>query len=497
MSLRKLFLHNFLFLVNLFGKIKRLEEVSKLLDPTEEQMKSWNSSVLEYASDFLRDIDKDKAFYYSEEKGKGIYNFDITEEATELPELLQATKDHIDSAGINPASGGHMGYIPGGGLYPSALGDYMAAVSNRYAGIFFSAPGAVRLENMLLRWMSRLIGFPEDSAGNLTSGGSISNLIAIVTAREAQQLKARDFEKAVIYLSEQAHHSLQKAIRIAGLSEAMLRYVPLDEGLRISVPELEKMIREDKESGLIPFFINASIGTTNTGAVDPVDPIADIAKKYGLWFHIDAAYGGFFKLVPMLKEKFKGAEKADSITLDPHKSLFLPFGTGAVLVKDKWSLLKVHHYLADYMQDTHSANEEISPADISPELTKHFRGMRLWLPLKVFGLKPFRAALEEKLHLAAYFHQQIQKVEGFETGPEPELSISMFRYVPGSGNANSFNKKLLEAIQKDGRIFLSSTTINGIFWIRVAILLYRTHLQQIQLLLEIIRENTDMLLKEA
>lgn len=474
-------------------KIRDLERISGKLTPDERTRKDWNSKILNYTNDFLKDLDEKKGYYGSEKKAMGIYDYDVSEEAVSLEELLNSFVTNIEEAGINAASGGHMGYIPGGGLYPSALGDYLAAVTNRYAGVFFASPGAVRLENMLLRWMCRLVGFPEDSAVNLTSGGSISNLMAIVTAREAAGLKARDYEKAVIYLSEQAHHSIQKAIRISGLSEAQLRYIPLDDRLRISENELQKAIRQDRKNGLIPFFINASLGTTNTGAIDPLEEIGEIAKTEKLWFHIDAAYGGFFKLVPDLEEKFRGTEMADSITLDPHKSLFLPFGTGAILIKDKKSVLKVHHYLADYMQDTHSLNEETSPADISPELTKHFRGLRLWLPLKLFGLKPFRAALEEKVYLAKFFQEEIQKLDGFETGPEPELSIAMFRYLPENGNANEFNEKLLEEIRKDGRIFLSSTTIDGKFWIRVAILVYRTHLKHIELLLEIIEEKVSLL----
>lgn len=474
-------------------KIKELEKIAASLTPDDKTRNKWNQKMLEYSNNFLKELDKKKGYYGSEKKGLEIYKFDVSEEPVPLNDLLNAFVSNIEEAGINAASGGHMGYIPGGGLYPSAMGDYLAAVTNRYAGVFFASPGAVRLENMLLRWMCRLIGFPEDAAVNLTSGGSISNLIAIVTAREAAGLKAKDFEKAVIYLSEQAHHSIQKAIRIAGLSEALLRYIPLDENLRISPEALKKAIRKDKEQGLIPFFINASLGTTNTGAIDPLKDISKIARQEQLWFHIDAAYGGFFKLVPQLEDKFKGVEMADSITLDPHKSLFLPFGTGAILIKDKKSVLNVHHYLADYMQDTHSANDETSPADISPELTKHFRGLRLWFPLKLFGLKPFRAALEEKVYLAKYFHRKIQKIEGFETGPEPELSIAIFRYKLENMEANSYNQRLLDEIRKDGRIFLSSTTIDGIFWIRVAILVYRTHLKEIELLLEIIKEKTKLL----
>ena len=197
----------------------------------------------------------------------------------------------------------------------------------------------------------------------------------------------------------------------------------------------------------------------------------------------------FFRLVPDLKTKFAGIEAADSITLDPHKTLFLPFGSGAILVKDKNLLLQAFHYFADYMQDTLGADEETSPADVSPELTKHARGMRLWLPLKLFGLKPFRAALEEKLYLARYFYETIKEIPGFEVGPEPELSVAMFRYLPKAGDANAFNKKLIQAIQQDGRIFLSSTTIDGIFWIRVAVVVFRTHLAQVDLLLEIIQEK--------
>lgn len=470
-------------------KIKALEDVSRQLDPNQQKRSNWNQQVQHYADNFIEGLDKANAYTIREDNGSGIYEQDITEDPTDLETLLKHTSQDIDAVGINPAASGHMGYIPGGGLYPSALGDYIAAVHNRYAGVFYAAPGAVRLEDMLVRWMCRLMDYPEHAIGHLTSGGSIANLVAIVTARESKHIKAEDISKAVIYLSEQAHHSIQKALRIAGLSEAQLRYIKLDEGLRLSLDDLEKTIKADKANGLTPFFINASLGTTNTGAIDPIDEIADIAKRHNTWFHVDAAYGGFFKLVDTLKTKFKGVNKADSITLDPHKTLFLPFGTGAVLLKDKTQVLKVFYYLADYMQDTADATEVMSPADISPELTKHFRGMRLWLPLKLFGLKPFRAALEEKLLLAQYFHKEIQKIAGFEVGPEPELSVAMFRYSTQKGDANEFNAKLIKAIQNDGRIFLSSTTINGVFWIRVAVVIFRTHLKQIDLLLEIIKEK--------
>ncbi|MCK0160015.1 pyridoxal phosphate-dependent decarboxylase family protein [Allomuricauda sp. F6463D] len=480
----------------MINKIKELEKLSRLLDPKESTREKWNSEVLEYSNTFINNLDTSKAFMQSKENGKAIYNLDIEEQAIELTSLLDSTTKNIDGVGINPASGGHMGYIPGGGLYPSALGDYIAAISNRYAGVFYAAPGAVRLENMIIKWMCRLMGYPDTAFGNLTSGGSIANLMALVTAREVRNLKARDFEKAVIYLTKQAHHSILKAIRISGLSEAQLRYIPLDDNLKLSAEHLEKAIVEDKENGLIPFYINASFGTTNTGTIDPLETIAEIAKEHKIWFHVDGAYGGFFKLVKELDSKFKGITEADSITLDPHKTLFLPYGTGAVLIKDKENLLKAYHCLADYMQDIIGKEDEISPADISAEQTKHFRGMRMWLPLKLFGLKPFRAALEEKLNLTKYFYDEIQKTPGFEVGPEPELSVAIFRYVPKDGDANEFNSALIEAIQNDGRIFLSSTNINNVFWIRIAVVQFRTHLEQVDLLLDIIKKYIDDTLTE-
>lgn len=474
-------------------EIKALEKISRLLEPSSNKKKEWNDLVLTYADQFLSQLETSPALYNTEELGAGILDFDIDENPTEVTELLGAFKSHVEEGGINGASPGHMGYIPGGGLYPSALGDYLAAVTNKYVGIFYPAPGAVRIENMLIRWMNRLMGFPATAVGNLTSGGSISNLIAVVTAREAMDVKAKDFHRLVIYLSDQTHHSLQKALRIAGLGEAQLRYLPLDKDFNIKSSDLDLAIEKDKKNGLLPFFVNASMGTTNTGTIDPINEMADIAASHNVWFHVDAAYGGFFKLVPEMKGQFSGIEKADSITLDPHKSLFLPFGTGAVLIKDVKALYKAHQYTADYLQDLTAPQEEINPADVSPELTKHFRALRMWLPLKLFGLAPFRASLKEKVLLAQYFHEEVQKIEGIGVGPEPDLSVAIFRYVPQNGDANSFNNLLIKAIQKDGRIFLSSTTIDGVFWIRVAVLIFRTHLSHMDLLLKIVKEKVQEL----
>ena len=472
-------------------KILELEEIARQLEPDAAESHELTQKVIKQSLDYLGSLPETNAYFQNPEPAE---QDKLSEEPTQLDEILQFLKSNVILDGINAASPGHMGYVPGGGLYPSALGDFIAAVSNKYAGIFFPAPGAARMENMLIRWMNQLMGFPKTATGNLTSGGSISNLIAVVTAREAKNIKAKDFDKLVVYLSDQAHHSLQKALRIAGLGEAQMRYLPINENFELDISDLDRLIQEDQSNGLIPFIINASLGTTNTGTIDPIHSMSETASKYGVWFHVDAAYGGFFRLLPDIAKRTKGIEKADSITLDPHKSLFLPFGSGAVLIKDLKSLYKAHRYTADYLQDLVDSEQEVNAADVSPELTKHFRGLRMWLPLKLFGIKSFRAALEEKMLLAQYFRNILSEKNGFEVGPSPDLSITIFRYTPQNGDANSFNEKLIKAIQDDGRIFLSSTTIHGKFWIRVAIVVFRTHKAKIDLLIKIIEEKVEELL---
>ena len=478
----------------MLDQIKKLEPESRKLEPTPEQRNAWNVGVQQYANDFLNDIYDRKAYQTSEDYGKALLDLPITDDPKSLEHLLPLLKENVDNIGLNPAAGGHFGYVPGGGVFPSALGDYLAAVSNRYAGIFFGSPGAVRLENQLIRWMCQMVGYPEGSLGNLASGGSIANLIAITTARDFKHIKSKDVENAVIYMTPQVHHCVNKALRIAGLREAQIHYVPMDAHFRMDAEVLRSMVQSDLQNNLKPFLVVASAGTTDTGAMDPLDKIANVAQEFDLWFHVDAAYGGFFMLVDKFKPRFKGIERSDSVAIDPHKGLFLPYGIGAILVKNVEAAFNAHNYVANYMQDALKLAEELSPADLSPELTKHFRGLRMWMPLHLLGLAPFKAALAEKVWLCRYFYEKIQEL-GFEVGPYPDLSIMIYRYKPEQGDVNMFNEKLVEYVQQDGRVFLSSTKIEGEFWIRLAVLCFRSHLREVDLCLEILAEGVQHLKK--
>jgi aromatic-L-amino-acid decarboxylase len=294
-------------------------------------------------------------------------------------------------------------------------------------------------------------------------------------------------------MTEQIHHSVEKALRVAGLRACVKRFIAVDEGYRMNADALEAAVRADRQAGLTPWLIIASAGTTNTGAIDPLPVLAQLAQAHNLWLHVDGAYGAFFALCEEGERKLAGMEQSDSIIIDPHKTLFLPYGTGAVLVKDTQKLIHSFQAHADYMQDTLQALDEISPTDVSPELTKHFRGLRLWLPLKLLGVAPFRAALAEKLLLTQYFHHKIQEVEGFNVGPYPDLAVSTFWYVPQRGDANAFNERLAHEIQRDGRIFISTTKLGRQFVLRIAVGVHRTHLDDIEQTLAILSEKAKQL----
>jgi aromatic-L-amino-acid decarboxylase len=473
---------------NILDRIQLLESSARLLEPLPSDRQALQDQILSYTNEFLDNLPDAKAYEINGyQPNSETLRFSITGDATDIKDLTGFLGRNVDGPGLNPASGGHLGYIPGGGVYAASLGDYIAAVTNRYAGVFYAGPGAVRIENALIDWAGSVVGYQPGFGGNITTGGSIANLIAIVTARTAKNILGAELERTVIYLSFQAHHSITKSIRLAGLGECILRFIPVDEYYRIDVALLNAQLRDDLLAGLKPFMIIANAGSTDTGSVDPLADIAAIAARYGVWFHVDAAYGGFFLLTDHGKQKLEGIHLADSVILDPHKGLFLPYGNGMVLVKDIKHLLMANSYEANYMQDTRAHDHEYSPADLSPELSRNFRGLRMWLPLKLHGLAPFKDCIAEKRELALYFYHKIKEL-GFEMGPEPDLSVVVFRWIPADEDADAFNKALIHHIQSDGRIFLSSTVLNGSFMIRFAALSFRTHLREVTLLLDIITD---------
>ena len=483
----------------MISTIRQLEQQSLPLEPDAEQRATLTRQVTTYVDRYMQGISTAAAYQQDDTPAKVLDDFFPAEKGHPAEELLEVLDKAVVRPGINMSSGGDLAYIPGGGLYVSALADFIGAATNKYASIYHASPGATRMENMLVRWLCDLVGYDEKSFGHLSSGGSMANLTAIVTARDAKDMLVEP-EKNVLYVTHQVHHCLLKALRVSGMTACRLQLVPMKADLQMDVAALKQLIKQHLAEGLHPKLVVASAGTTDVGVVDALDEIAQVAEDNDMWYHVDGAYGGFFLLTDYGKEKMRGISRADSIVMDPHKGLFLPYGSGAVLVKRGHQLFNSFYVEANYLQDAQLSAEqignyaEISPADVSAELSRHFRGLRLWLPLQLHGVQPFRAALDEKLLLTRFFHQKI-KAAGFETGPDPHLSITIFRYVPERieddlEQVNQFNRQLLKAIQDEKVIFIASTTIDGVYWLRLAVLSFRTHLPHIEALLSSLIQKT-------
>jgi len=464
------------------GKIRAMDIDTKNLELTPAAMLKMGEAALKSVVEHIKNLpDSPRSNLDEGEFISRALRESSPEEGTEFSDILEFLMEKVIPVSINAPHPTYMAYIPGGGLYPSALADFMAAATNRYVGIWEAAPAAARLEANVLEWFSQWMGYPSRAKGILTTGGSLANFSAVVTAR--RHLLGDNIVRGTIYVSNQTHHCVMKAAMLAGIPERNIRILDVDPQYR-AVPDLfEKAIKDDLEKGFKPFFLVSSAGTTNTGAVDPLSDLADVAKKYSLWYHIDGAYGGFFNLCERGQKKLEGIDRSDSLVLDPHKGLFIPYGTGCLLVKDGDLLRKAHMVTADYLQDLSTPEGEMNASEYSPELTRSFRGLRVWLPLKLYGVKAFRENLDEKLRLTDWMYQCFLAEPGFECLSIPDLSVITFQYRPEQASPTEidvFNRKLLDKIIRSKKLFLSSTLLDGRFVIRVCVLSFRTHISEVK-----------------
>ena len=405
----------------------------------------------------------------------------MPEEGSPYESLLDHLFDDCIPRSFNAAAPGYLAYIPGGGIFHSAVADLVSDSVNRYVGVHAAAPALVQLESNVVRWFCQIIGYQAGSGGLLTTGGSLANFIAIVTARKERL--PENFFKGTLYCSDQVHHSFQKAANLAGFPYANIREIASDDKFRIRVDALRDAIARDRESGMTPFLVVGSAGTTNTGAVDDLEALAAVAREHSMWFHVDGAYGAFFMLTGRGQKAMPGIEKADSIVLDPHKTLFLPYGTGGLLVRDAGALRRAHTLHADYLPPMQSEDELVDFCEISPELSRDFRGLRVWLPLKLIGAAEFRRQLDEKLDLARWATEELRTIEGIEIVAEPQLTVVAFR-IAGSDDRN---RDLLARINARKRVMLTSTVVGGRFLIRICVVSFRTHRDRMEMCMDDIR----------
>jgi aromatic-L-amino-acid/L-tryptophan decarboxylase len=401
------------------------------------------------------------------------------------PEAVLGNLAEVVAAGRETTSGGELAYIPGSGLLSAAVADLLASALNRYTGLPGIAPAAVALEAGVLRWLCEVFEMPEQAQAVLLSGGSMANLSAMVAARE----RLGSVAGARVYVGSQAHASVRKAARIAGLGAEQVRVCPSSDGQRLDAEAVRLAIKEDLAEGWRPMAIVAAAGTTNTGAVDPLPALADLAAETGTWLHVDAAYGGFFQLSDRGQLALEGIDRADSITLDPHKSLFLPFGTGALLVRDRRDLQRAFAESGDYLRDLDGDADLPDFSELTPELTRAWRGLRLWLPLQLHGVDSFADALEDKLVLAQAAWRRLDADPRLRTWGPPDLSIVAFRAV----GDDAVQDQLLERVNAHGVVRLSSTVVDGEVALRLAVLSHRTDAARLDAGLRLIDEELDAL----
>jgi aromatic-L-amino-acid decarboxylase len=404
-----------------------------------------------------------------------------TDEGRGLDAIL-ADLDAAGRSGVYHPSGGHLSYIPNAGLYSAALAEFLAAGLNRYTGVSHAAPGMSLIEHGMVRWMTSLFDLGGSASGVILSGGSMANFTGVVASRTARL--GDEFGNGVIYVTRHTHHSVEKAARLAGFRKDQVRVVRVDADLRMDPAALRAAIGEDRDAGLDPFLVVGSAGSTDTGTVDPLASLAEIVADEGLWLHVDAAYGGFFQLTEQGRAVIHGIDRADSIAIDPHKGLSIPFGVGALLVRDEGHLIDANQGRGAYLLEDEHYSGIRDIASLGPELSRPFRALQMWLPLHLHGVAPFREALDSSLELAAHAYRRLSGIEGLETPWKPDLSIVAFRFAD-----DELGRRALEAVNGDRVVHLSPTTIDDRFVLRFAILNRRTTHDHIDHAIDIIEKT--------
>ncbi len=416
----------------------------------------------------------------------------LPETGTDTDKMLDRIVSRYIPTSFNTTSHGYLAYVPGGGLPDSGIADLISNLTNRFVTVWQAAPAMAQMESTVIRWFSEIMGYGPGAGGFLTSGGSTANLSAVIVARV--KMAGEDFRLARIYASSQCHHCVPKAAFLAGFPKSNFRYVSVNDDQTMSLDALTRAIDADRAAGFNPIMVVANAGTTNTGAVDDLPGIRKICTAGNLWMHADAAYGGFFMMTHLGRKALEGINTADSIVLDPHKGIFLPYGTGCLLVKEQRDLPSTFHFTSDYMPESEVDPCKVNFCEISPELSRDNRAMRVWFPIKRHGISVFRELLEEKIALCSWTQQQLLEL-GTQLSAEysgvtlqwvapPQLTILAFRLSRDGldpRQTDILNRNWLAEINRLGSVMMSGTVLNDQFVLRICIMSFRTHIDRMQM----------------
>jgi glutamate/tyrosine decarboxylase-like PLP-dependent enzyme len=404
------------------------------------------------------------------------------------------------------------GYVQAPGTAIAAIADLLASTLNANLTAWRSAPAAVEVERLTIDWIKQILGVNAEAGGLFVSGGSMANLAALAAARQAKapadltSKGAHSFPRAMrVYASEETHHSIAKAAALLGLGRDNVQLIGVDERFKIRIDDLVAKITEDLEAGHLPFCVVANAGTVNTGAFDPLAEVSEVARRFNLWMHVDASYGGFAALAQSARNLFGAMREADSVALDPHKWLYLPVDCGCVLYRDAERARATFAHEAEYTRVLEQqADEAFAFWDYGPELSRRFRALKVWMMLKGVGLRTLGEMIEKDLACARHFEQLVRASDDFEMLAPVELSIFCFRHVPSKLKAvladaneadrsrvekelDALNERLLVALQQDGSSYLSNARIGGRFSLRGCVMNYRTTLRDMEILLDDLR----------
>lgn len=466
----------------------------RTLEPTPEQFREWTELALGHLENYLQELPDRPAWQENPNRADVVSTMEpLPSKGTSLESLLTEFFGRYLEDSYNPASPGYLAYIPGGGLPHAAVADLIANTINLYVGVWCAAPWLAQIEQQVVRWLCEIVGLPDSSGGFLTTGGSLASWAGITAARQIHD--PFPFDRATVYVSKQAHHCIPKGIQLSGIRASQIRWVDVDDQFRMRPNRLHELIQEDRAQGLVPWLLVGQAGTTNTGAVDDLDALGTIAASERLWFHVDAAYGGFFMLTERGQQAMQGIEQADSVVLDPHKGMFMPYGNGCLLVKDLATLQNTYRMTSDYMPPMQEDNATVDFCEVSPELSRDFRGLRLWLPIKMHGIEPFQNNLNEKLDLTRWVSDELESLSAEIDGDihviAPQLSVVAFRYESPSHDAESLNRlnqQWLNKINAARRVFLTPTTLDGRLTLRVCVLSFRTHRDRVEECVQMMRD---------
>jgi aromatic-L-amino-acid decarboxylase len=474
-----------------------------------------SESALDVSSDELREISRQASelvfeyFTHVSERDVVAQNYagktttkvnaELAYESVPLEQLIVDCRTIFDLSRHN----GHprfFGYVASPSTPIGAYADLVASALNANITCWRSGPAGTEIEKMVVAWLGELIGYDKESRGLLTSGGSMANLIALLIAnrRKSGGEIARtglwnSGSPMTVYASGEVHMSVAKAADILGFGRDQVRFVGCDARLRMDTGALRKRIQNDLDSGLRPFCVIASAGTVNTGAVDPLKEIALVAREFDLWFHVDGAYGAPGVLAARRKHLFAGIEQADSVSLDPHKWLYVPVDAGCLLFRDEATARAAFNTEdADYIKVHGLVDDEaFAYWDYGVELSRRFRALKVWLTLRYYGVRRIAEAISGDIALAEYLGEVIEQADDFELLAPVELSICCFRYVPlnldDQAKLDRLNERILATVQKGGQAYVSNATVNGRFALRVCITNFRTTKADIERTVEVVR----------